>query len=337
MTMNFKILTLSLSLLCISCGNKTEETLADKPLTEEVDTSTLSLNEENNILSEVDNSADLKIYPLGSYDKTEGKSSSFISLTDFYPWSDHPDSLVISNENLGDNTIENSHILNAKFRNRFLKNLNIKESDSVYIYNYRLDKRYTFAVKNLPVLAHITVYGAEAPISQYDYLVGFDLEKVLPMSDFRSYYDAFAFVGTENPFIIGEVKPILWEKINAKQFPTEIKSKKMAKTTITKLYSYKWTNFTYFLINEMHLVIVESSSNKIITETVFEEGESTGLAGLSFKNQKNENIPEQWTGNLFKNKPPVFFGFTYESFGCPSINFIHKAGKEIYINCDNRH
>lgn len=337
MNNNYSIVMLSLSLLLLSCGNSSEDISSVNNLN---DDAALSIDDsivENNVNSQVDDSADLKIYPLSSYDKTEGESSSFIALTDFFPWSDHPDSTVISNDYLGDNTQQEFHILNAKFRTRFLKKLDISESDSVYIYNYRLDKFYTFAVKNLPLLAHITVYGADAPLSQYDYLIGFDLEKVLPIKNISSYYDAFVFVGNKNPFISGGLKPIIWKKIDAKQFPKEISSKKIAKTKITKLYEYQWNNFTYYLINETHLAIVESSSNKLITETIFEEGESTGLAPLSFKNQQNEYGPQQWTGNLFKNKPPVFFGFTYESFGCPSINFIDKAGKEIYINCDNRH
>ena len=93
----------------------------------------------------------------------------------------------------------------------------------------------------------------------------------------------------------------------------------------------------YYLINDNHLVIVETATKKLITEAIFTEGESTSRATLSFANSVNENAPEQWTGNLFKNKPPVFFGFTYESFGCTNINFIENPSNSIYLHCDNRH
>jgi hypothetical protein len=46
---------------------------------------------------------------------------------------------------------------------------------------------------------------------------------------------------------------------------------------------------------------------------------------------------EQWTGKLFKNKPPVILGFQYVAFGCPGITFLSPTEKDIYIYCDNRH
>jgi hypothetical protein len=336
MKINSSILILSLSLLFLSCGNTNQEIKIENT-NQEVLTNILATIEIKNEVEPLATSIDLTIYALGCYEKVKEKPSRFISLTDTYPWSEHPDSLAISDEYLGDEEILDYHILNSKFRTRFLKKLNIKESDSIFLYNFILDKTEAFRVKEIPILAHLTPYGADSPISQYDYLIGFDLEKASPIKDYQSCYGAFVFVGNKNPFISGGLKPIIWKKIDVKLFPKDRASKKIAKTKITKLYEYQWSNFTYYLINEIHLVIVESSSNKLITEAVFEEGESTGLALLSFKNQKNEYGTEQWTGNLFKNKPPVFFGFTYESFGCPSINFIEKSGKEIYINCDNRH
>ena len=67
----------------------------------------------------------------------------------------------------------------------------------------------------------------------------------------------------------------------------------------------------------------------------FEGREFTSLSGIQTEQEDRRN--SQWTGTLFKNKPPVIFGFTSESFGCSVITLMEKAGGEIPINCDNRH
>lgn len=45
----------------------------------------------------------------------------------------------------------------------------------------------------------------------------------------------------------------------------------------------------------------------------------------------------QWTGEIFKDRPPVIFGFLFHSSGCPSIDFIEQSENSVRINCDNRH
>ncbi|MCA1751402.1 MAG: hypothetical protein LC670_06345, partial [Flavobacteriales bacterium] len=62
-------------------------------------------------------------------------------------------------------------------------------------------------------------------------------------------------------------------------------------------------------------------------QTTYYSGESRSFAPLD----------NQWTGKLFKNQPQVIFGFSYHSFGCPRITFLHPDKEKININCDNRH
>ena len=280
---------------------------------------------------------ELIIYSINSYEKNENQSSGFIPLTDSYPWSENKDSIAISSDYLGNKEFANHHVLNEKYRTRFLKALKIQETDSVFIYNYRIDSLYTFLVNELPLMAHITVYGAEPPISQYDYLIGLDLQNVLALNDMGNYYDAFVYVGSENPFNNGKLQPIIWEKIDPGIFPKEVKSSSYSNLKINQLYKFQMKNMDYYLLNKTHLIIQDSKTKKVISEYVFSENESASFAPLSFAHQKKESLPEQWTGNLFKNKPSVFFGFIYESFGCTSINFIEKPENNIYIRCDNRH
>jgi hypothetical protein len=320
-----------------SCKDSTSDTVVENNATQIV-TDTIT----NEAIDEVDNVdrikyKDLIIYPLHSYDKIDNQSTGFVPLTDSFSFSEHKDSIVISAEYLGKNEFEQFHTLNEKYRTRFLKLMKIKETDNVFIYNYRLDSIYTFQVKELPLLAHISLYGTDDSVMPYDYLIGFDLQNFLPINDLGIYYDAFVYAGRENPFNTGKIKPILWKKMAANQLPKEIKSKAISSTKINKLYKFQMNSFDYFLLNDTHLVIVESATKKIILEEIFVEGESESPAPLSFEGIENENLPQQWTGNLFKNKPAVFFGFQYHSFGCEGINFIENPGNSIYIYCDNRH
>lgn len=293
--------------------------------------------DENNLNESVNKYPELKIYSVTSFDKTENQPTGFISLTDSYPWSENNDSLVVSEEYLGNEEIKNFHILNKKYRDRFLNRIKVKETDKVFIYNYHLDSIYTFQVKDLPLLAQITIYGADPPIKQEDYLIGFDLQNILPMKNVKGYSDALVYVGDENPFDKGKMKPIIWKKIDANLFPKEAESKRISTSKINKLYIFQMNNMDYYLANNNHLVILESKTKKMILDEIFTEGESASLAPLSFADNKNENSREQWTGVLFKNKPPVFLGFLYESFGCTGIDFIENPRSRIYISCDCRH
>ena len=329
------LLILLVTLQFMSCKKTASDKIVAIPVADEILTDSIA-NEFDEAEVNV-KYKDLIIYPLSTYDKVANQPTGFIPLTDAFPWSEHKDSIAISSEYLGNYEGTEFHTLNEKYRSRFLQLMKIKETDNVFIYNYRLDSIYTFQVKDLPLLAHITVYGADGPIRPFDYLIGFDLQNFLPIKEFDVYYNALVYVGSENPFNTGKLKPILWKKIGPNEFPKEVKSKSITATKISKLYKYQMNSMDYYLINDNHLVIVETATKKLITEAIFTEGESTSRATLSFANSINENAPEQWTGNLFKNKPPVFFGFTYESFGCTSINFIENPSNSIYLHCDNRH
>ncbi len=52
---------------------------------------------------------------------------------------------------------------------------------------------------------------------------------------------------------------------------------------------------------------------------------------------KEYPMVNQWTGKLFKDYPPVLFGFVWQSFGCDNIDIIQLPLTTIPILCDNRH
>ena len=297
------------------------------------DTENIELDNENN-----QKYSNLNIYPFSSYDKKESISTGFIPLTDTFPWSDNKDSIVIAKDFIGSNIEKRYHTLKSDFRKRFLKILNINESDNVYIYNYEIDSTYIFKVQELPILAHITQYNSDDdPCEKEDYLIGFDLENKFNLGNKTSYYNSLVYVGVENPFNKNSLKPIIWNIISPNNFNNIKKTLKLEKIKITNLYKFQMNKMDYCLINKNRLIILNTDNNEILTDTTFEEGESASFAPISFVGQKNENGFMQWTGNLFKNKPPVFFGFLYQSFGCENISFIEKHQNSIYIKCDNRH
>ncbi len=280
----------------------------------------------------------LNIYPFSSYDKKESTSTGFIPLTDSFPWSDNKDSIVIAKEFIGSNIKTRFHTLKSDFRKRFLNICKIKESDNVYIYNYEIDSIYIYKVSELPILANITQYNSDdEPCEKESYLIGFDLESKFNLNNQTSYYNSFVYVGVENIFNKNSLKPIIWNVINPNKHKYILKNLKLTKFAINKLYKFRMNEMDYFLINKNRLIIQNNTTKEILEDTTFEEGESASFAPLSFAGEKNENEFTQWTGNLFKDKPLVFFGFMYQSFGCESINFIDKQHNVVYIKCDNRH
>ncbi len=118
----------------------------------------------------------------------------------------------------------------------------------------------------------------------------------------------------------------------------------MEGSSMGNTYLYKTNHFLYFLQDYLddrnvacyrRLLIVDSKTKDIIIEKFFGRGEGTSPSDLNYADEY-ETV-NQWTGKLFKDKPPVVFGFEYISFGCPAISIIDKSNEDIYINCDNRH
>ncbi len=200
----------------------------------------------------------------------------------------------------------------------------------------------SFAVKELKVVARLSVYAStyDWPFAHYDYMIGFEI-KGKPMG-------GLVYVGKENPFVQGQMRPVGWKEMAPKDIPDLGNSLKdtlqLGKYVSENIYSAKDKDVQFF-IQDMNrenysrarrLLVINLNTEETLLDKMFYDGESTSSAPLNFVNG-NENDITQWTGKLFKNKPPVVFGFQYHSFGCPSISFLDKAEKEIYINCDNRH
>ena len=299
----------------------------------------ISFNELTNLAAQ-----DLKIFNLQYYEEDSTHSFSFISLSEIYPLSDNPDSLAIPDlrEKENDEAPNFTYFkLDSTYRKRFLTATNISETDKVFIYDYSINALQTFTVKNLNVIACLNIYGADWPYSSHDYMIGFEINKKLLTGSDKFFTNSLAYVGKENPFVRGQVKPIIWKKVAPNDFPSKelpsYDTSYAGKCVSGDVYKFEMEGLQYFVqdlvrladkwISVKRLIVMDLKTKETVCEKLFYSGESASFAPFD----------NQWTGKLFKNKPPVIFGFHWVSFGCPSITFLNPTESNIYINCDNRH
>ena len=342
--MNIKLQTLlaATALLFFACNDKknietNESPAVDKTATVESDT--------------IENESAPRKESINLFTVMQKDSSdiAFISLSDIYQIGDEKDTLALPNlEKLEKNDAE-YFTFDKIYRKRFLSKTNISENDSVFVLDYAKNKLASFAVKNLKTAAMLNGYSSsdDMPYHNFDYMIGFEINRKY-LNGFSEYYrDALVYVGKENPFSKERLKPIAWEKIAKKDYPSKIMKNEdsvLLKNTVTgNTYLFKTDSYNYFLqdylddhkiIYARRLLVADSKTAAIIIEKLYSQSEGTSPAPLNYEDGPDAN---QWTGKLFKDKPQVVFGFLYESFGCPGISIIDKSNEEIYLQCDNRH
>lgn len=287
----------------------------------------------------------LQTRPVGAESR---ESNGFVSLSDIDHLSEHPDSLALPDlDNIDTDGYEKfSYIkLGAEYRDRFFSRTNISETDKVFIYSYSENIIVSIPVSDLKVVAWLNAYTMprECPCPEYYYQIGFEIENKFLKGYENHYTNTFVFVGSKNPFVRNQVKPVVWQKIDSTEFPsslisTEIKSNygnADYESNLGACYKFEKDNYLFFiqkLIDTdsqfgLRLLVLDRKANKKIYEKIFYRNEGTSFAPLN----------NQWVGYLFKNNPMVIFGFQYHSFWCPVIDFLDSDKKEIRINCDNRH
>jgi hypothetical protein len=305
-----------------------------------------------------------------TYELNNEDEIGFVSLSDIYSLSDHKDSLATPDlSEISDEVAKQFEYikLNQKYRHQFLTRTKISETDKVFIYSYEKNKLISFPVNNLNVVACLNFYGAEWPYSQFDFMIGFEIDKKY-LNGFEDWFNhTLVYVGQESPFILYQMKPILWKEIKTEEFPEiQISPEDTAqfhsylhstylqigpddtirlnkyKCVEGNVYCYETNGMQYFVkeyfsgehIFMRRLLVIDLKTKEIILQKIFYSHESAEPSPLNFVEGKDL---EQWTGKLFKNSPTVILGFEYVSFGCQRIIFLSSKDKEIYINCDNRH
>lgn len=304
----------------------------------------------------------LNIFDMFDY-KEDGVA--FVSLSDIYPynvsWSDiypyKPKKVIIPKKS-GDEYNKISYTILDKYRENFLTNLKLHETDNLYLHDYLTGKTITLPVKDLKAVARINIYQNErdTPFDFMDYMLGFDI----PLNKIKLFKDpgsVLVSIGAQNPFTNEALQVLTWKKIDQSMFPKTTKSvdkyiiKNFAEhyydlaigdTYLSEAYGYR-----YYMQDRLHdkdstdndgifirrLIIVEPETNKVVLDTFYENDESTILSSFENDQKKTEMGV---TGKLFVDTPLVIFGLGGSAiFGCNSIEVI--GNQYIRINCDNRH
>lgn len=288
-----------------------------------------------------------------------GQELGFISLSDSYTLSEHEDSLAVPTPEEMESQYLQYFPLATTYRNRFLDATNIAETDSVFIYDYATNVLLAFAVHDLKVVANLNMYtnAEECPCSQDEYMIGFEVAKNKLAGLSAYFYTTLVAVGAENPFVKGQLKPVVWEKINPEKFPSKKSKLTPSQTQYAhknaqkgSVYFYEIPNYQIFVqdytdstnlnyILDRHVLVMDINSGKLSTELMLSESESASLVPLSIQTEAADELfmEKQWAGKLLKNQPDVIFGFESVSFGCPRIDYLNASNTFIRLNCHNRH
>lgn len=288
-----------------------------------------------------------------------GQELGFISLSDSYTLSEHEDSLAVPSPEEMETEDLQYFPLTATYRNRFLEATNITEKDSVFIYDYATNVLLAFPIHELKVVANLNIYtnADECPCSQDEYMIGFEVAKYKLVGLSAYFYTSLVAVGAENPFVKGQLMPVVWEKINPGKFPSKKSRLTPSQLQYTHknarkgpVYFYEIPNYQIFVqdytdstntnyILDRHVLVIDKNSGKLSTELMLSESESASLVPLPIQTESAGEpfMEKQWAGKLLKNQPEVIFGFESVSFGCPRIDYLNSNRSFIRLNCDNRH
>lgn len=268
----------------------------------------------------------------------------FVSLSDICPMSEHPDSLILPELTDWDPAQTgnfNYFHLDSCYRERFLEATQLNKKDRLFLYSYGENQLLTLDIKHIRVGAYLSVYAEGQPQSPSDYQIGFEIEESY-LNGFEPYFSTtLVAIGNKNPFVENAVRQIHWNPTDTNNFPGTIVPEFNApyvgvchpgKTYISANFGYNYFIQEYLdhKMNEVaiaHLVITDSKTNSIVFQQFYEHDEGASIADRTY----------QWTGQLFRNKPPVIFGMQWHSFDCPEITVIGRNQPGIPIHCDNRH
>ena len=272
----------------------------------------------------------------------------FVSLSESYRLNNHPDSSAVPKSAFNKDKADEYVLLTGKYRNQLLESLQLSESDSLSIYNYKESVLHQFSLKHLKTVALLSPYDTGGPVTQNEYYIGFEF-KADNISDLD---DLLAYIGKKNPFVKRQLEPIIWTPIDSLCFPKGYESEKLKQfkenNVIKNTYAFYSKEYDYYLQESAtkswnnrvrHLVIINRTTNSIEFNRFYVNNEYGELSPLNTTHQSSENLEHygQWTGSLFKYKSQVVFGFNEVTFGCQSIDFISQSEKSMTIKCDNRH
>lgn len=338
MKINTALVLLSLPLAIASCKKEEKKAVenTEKPSTDSIKTAKV----EDKIDYTHFNIYNISI--MSSAQKNE-LADVFISVSDIYnePHAIQEDAFK-NQKNKSTDQMQRLE-LDPTHRKKMLDGLRLTESDSLFLYNYEINKLQKVPLNKLKAVAYLNPYTMDdEELDSSYYMLGFEIATEQGNDVYDKYNNAIAYFGNKNPFIEGKMKPIPWKKANADLSKKYFTSSKLKPG---KTYQAHYENMNYYLqdyleeemVIERKLVVMNDRNEKISEKTFSLAGtdgaEFSPLNGIEADGANNI----QWTGYLFKGKPAVAFGFLTQSFGCPTITFLDQKEKDFTINCDNRH
>lgn len=288
--------------------------------------------------------SDFNIFNLSVISSAEKDSDIdiFISVSDIYKGVQPvPESIIKNHKQMTYEELQHFE-LDASSRKKLLNGIHLTENDSLYIYEYWSNKLQRMPVSQLKAVAYLSPYSDSEDLDPDAYMMGFQVATHQKTTEYDRYINAIAYFGNKNPFVANKMKAVKWQKAG-----TDVSKKYFSHSKLTQgnTYQAKYENMTYYLQDyleegntvERRLAVINDHQEKIAEKT-FSLAESDGGEFLPLYGiDADEANIFQYTGYLFKGKPPVIFGFIAQSFGCPSISFLDKKEKDFPINCDNRH
>ncbi|WP_278353667.1 hypothetical protein [Chryseobacterium gleum] len=328
---------LFLSLAVVSCKKDEKKTVATETKITNDTIKTTKAEEK------IDYS-DFNIFNLSVMSSAEKDSDIdiFISVSDIYKGAQPvPESILKNHKQMTYEQLQHFD-LDAPSRKKLLNGIHLTENDSLYIYEYWSNKLQRMPVSQLKAVAYLSPYSDSEDLDPDAYMMGFQVAAHQKTTEYDRYINAIAYFGNKNPFVENKMKAVKWQKAGA-----DISKKYFSHSKLTQgnTYQTKYENMTYYLQDyleegntvERRLAVINDHQEKIAEKT-FSLAESDGGEFLPLYGiDTDEANIFQYTGYLFKGKPPVIFGFIAQSFGCPSISFLDKNEKDFWINCDNRH
>ena len=300
----------------------------------------------SSFLSDFYNYSDIKLFYASPYYKSYDEiRRGFVNLSELYPFDyENESTTIIPKDKLGQEPIQFS----KNQGNEILKRIGFSKKDSLYIFSFSKDSVYKIPISEFKMIAYLNPYTrGDRNTKEYEYEIGLNLE-----DKFSDKGDNFAYVGIENPFQTGKIKPLIWSKTDNDNFPLQkpnINNQNKSDNISVETYTLSLLHFKYFIQSHIYhtnnrsrvrrhqLIVIDTTNNKITTELNYHSSESISISPVyKSSDEKMENY-YSWTGELFKNKPPIIYGMYGNSFGCSTVDFITANEPSIRIFCDNRH
>lgn len=266
----------------------------------------------------------------------------FISVSDVYKGKQPVPADIIKNQKQMSFEERQHFELDAPSRKKLLNGIQLTENDSLYIYEYGSNKLQRMPISQLKAVAYLSPYSDDEELDPESYMMGFQVATHQKTTEYDRYNNAIAYFGNKNPFVENKMQAIKWQKAS-----TDVSKKYFSQSRLIhgKTYQAQYDNMTYYLqdyleegnVTERKLVAINDRKEKIAEKTFSLAGSDGGEFRPLYGIDADKVNASQWTGHLFKGKPPVIFGFIAQSFGCPSISFLDQKEKDFPINCDNRH